>query len=143
METISSIRFHKTNTGDYAGEITVTAGGDTKYPRLANLAEALAAAKALGAEIRGVSRVITLRNAERIAANGGNTSFTMKEYYTTPVRGEVTLLGDYAEFKPASLAGITREGNTLVDAYCSGVATPMQVSRKPAASTATADDIDG
>ena len=141
MQTISSIRFNFTRRGELRAEITVTGSdGSPRYPRVANAAAAIQAAKAAGAEIRGYSRTVQLKNQEAIADNGGNTEVTVVEYATTPVRAEVSLLGDYAEVDTASirLAGATSADNEAVKSLVAGV-TVVPTKRRQSDTAETVD----
>lgn len=141
MQTISSVRFNFTRKGELRGEVTVTLNnGETAYPRLANARSAIETAKALGAEIRGLMREVTLKSPEAIAENGGQTRARVVEYFTTPVRGEVVLLGSYAEFTPMALAGATTEDNTAVKQLVAGVATPLSVRSSASRASSASDD---
>ena len=141
METISSLRFSFTRKGELRAEITLAgADGTRSYPRIVNAAAAIAAAKATGADIRGYSREVSLKNPEAIAANGGKTSATVAEYATTPVRCTVALLGDYAEVDVGSirLAGATAADANAVKSLVAGIAlTPVVRAAKPAAAAAS------
>ena len=142
MQTISSIRFSFARRGELRAEITVAGtDGKLRYPRLSNAAAAIQAAKAAGAEVRGYSRVVTLKSAEVIADNGGNTEATVIEYATTPVRATVELLGDYAEVDCASvkLAGATSADNEAVKALIAGV--PVVPTKRRQADTAETVDL--
>lgn len=114
METISSIRFSFTRKGELRAELTLAgADGARSYPRVVNAAAAIKAAKAVGAEVRGYKREVTLKSIDAIAANGGKASVVVAEYATTPVRCTLTILGDYAE---VDLASLTLAGATSADA---------------------------
>lgn len=140
MQTISSIRFTANRNGEFRGEVTVTmTDGTRSYPRVTNLASAITKAKELGAEIRGTSRVVTLKDPARIAENGGKPTVEVKEYYTTPVRMECNLLGDYAEVEVTALAGITKQDNALLKALSDGVATPVQAPRRASQANSVED----
>ena len=137
METISTLRFSFTRKGELRAELTIVgADGVRSYPRIANAANSVKAAKAAGADIRGYSREITLKNPEAIAANGGKATAVVAEYATTPVRCEVSLLGDYAEVNLASvkLAGATQADTAEVKALVAGVPLVAVTARaaKPA-----------
>ena len=136
METISSIRFSFTRKGELRGEITVATNEGVKYPRLANAANSIKAATAAGADIRGYSREVVLKSQEALAANGGKATAVVAEYATTPVRCEVTILGDYAEVNLASvkLAGATQADAAEVKALVAGVPLVAVAARaaKPA-----------
>ena len=137
METISTLRFSFTRKGELRAELTIVgADGVRSYPRIANAANSVKAAKAAGADIRGYSREITLKNPEAIAANGGKATAVVAEYATTPVRCEVSLLGDYAEVNLASvkLAGATQADAAEVKALVAGVPLVAVAARaaKPA-----------
>ena len=140
METISSIRFSFTRKGELRAELTITVDGVRSYPRIANAADSIKAAKAVGADIRGFSREITLKTPEAIAANGGKTTAVVAEYATTPVRMSVTLLGDYAEVDVTRvrLAGATEADATAVKALVAGV--PLVAVAARAAKPAPAGD---
>ena len=141
MQTISSIRFSFTRRGELRAEITISgADGQPRYPRISNAAAAISAAKAAGAEIRGYSRTVTLKSADAIADNGGNTEATVIEYATTPVRATVELLGDYAEVNTETirLAGATNADNEAVKALVAGVAV-VPTKRRQAGAAETVD----
>ena len=143
METISSIRFSFTRKGELRAELTLTGSeGGRSYPRISNAAAAIAAAKSVGADLRGYSREIVLKSAEAIAANGGKTSAVVAEYATTPVRATIALLGDYVEVDTASikLAGATAADTAAVKALVTGVALAPVAAR--AAKVAASDDND-
>ena len=137
METISTIRFSFTRKGELRAELTIVGtDGVRSYPRIANAANSIKAATAAGADIRGYSREIALKSQEAIAANGGKASAVVAEYATTPVRCEVSLLGDYAEVNLASvkLAGATQADAAEVKALVAGVPLVAVAARaaKPA-----------
>ena len=113
------------------------------YPRVVNAAAVIKAATAAGADIRGYSREITLKTPEAIAANGGKATAVVAEYATTPVRCEVSLLGDYAEVNLASvkLAGATEADASAVRALVAGV-TRVPVAARAAKSSAAGEDND-
>lgn len=141
MQTISSIRFSFTRKGELRAELTVAGtDGKLRYPRISNAAAAIKAAKSAGAEVRGYSRVVTLKNAEAIADNGGVTEVTVVEYATTPVRAEISLLGDYAEVNTETvrLAGATSADNAEVAALIKGIAV-VPTRRRQADTAETAD----
>ena len=142
MQTISSIRFSFTRRGELRAEITITSGdGSLRYPRLSNAAEAIKAAKAAGAEIRGYSRTVALKSAEVIADNGGCAQATIVEYATTPVRASVELLGDYAEVntETVKIAGATSADNEAVRTIIAGV--PVVPSKRRQSDTAETVDL--
>lgn len=144
METISSIRFSFTRKGELRAELTLTgADGVRSYPRIVNAAAAIAAAKALGADIRGFNREVTLKNPEAISANGGKPTVIVAEYATTPIRASLALLGDYAEVDVASirLAGATSADAEAVKSLVAGVKLTT-VAARAAKSSAAADDND-
>lgn len=141
MQTISSIRFNFTRKGELRAELTVTGADSTpRYPRISNAAAAIAAAKAAGAEIRGFSRPVTLKNPDAIADNGGKTETTVVEYATTPVRMAVELLGDYVEVDCTSvkIAGATSSDNEAVRNLVVGVAV-VPTKRRQADTAETVD----
>ena len=141
METISSIRFSFTRKGELRAELTLAgADGARSYPRVANAAAAIKAAKAAGADVRGYSREVTLKSAEAIAANGGKSVVAVAEYATTPVRCTLTVLGDYAEVNTASvkLAGATEADAAEVKALVASV--PLVAVAARAAKTAPASE---
>ena len=146
METISSLRFSFTRKGELRAELTITGvDGARTYPRISNAAAAIAAAKAVGADIRGYSREVVLKSAEAIAANGGKATAVVTEYATTPCRMTLALLGDYAEVDTASvkLAGATAADAVAVKAMVAGVAvTPVAARAAKVATSAAADDND-
>lgn len=143
MQTISSIRFSFSRRGELRAEVTVAgADGTPRYPRLANAAAAIKAAKEAGVEVRGYSRTIVLKSAEAIADNGGKTETTVVEYATTPCRMVVELLGDYAEVntETVKLAGATSADNDAVKALVAGVPV-VPTRRRQAADTAETVDL--
>ena len=145
METISSIRFSFTRKGELRAELTLTgADGARVYPRISNAAAAIAAAKAVGADLRGYSREVVLKSPEAIAANGGRATAVVAEYATTPVRVTLAVLGDFVEVDPASvkLAGATAADAAAVKAMVAGVAMTPVAARAAKATPAAADDND-
>ena len=124
METISTVRFSFTRKGDLRAEITLTgADGTRNYVRIANAADAIKAAVAAGADVRGYDREIPLKNPDVIAANGGKMSVVVAEYATAPVRMLLTFLGEYVEVDLTSvkLAGATQADTAMVKGLVAGV----------------------
>lgn len=142
MQTISSIRFSFTRRGELRAEVTV-AGGDGKlrYPRISNAAAAIKAAKEAGAEVRGYSRTVTLKNPDAIADNGGAAEVVVVEYSTTPCRMTVETLGDYVEVDASTIriAGATSADNEAVRNLVVGVPVVPTRRRQAADTTETVD----
>lgn len=115
MITISSIRFNQASTGKFKSELTLAINGNISYPKIANLGQVLDMVKTAGGEIKGSRRTLKLKDPSKIQANGGNVLLDVVDYYTTPVKLELDLLGEYVEVKRVlGIAGTTEDEDTAI-----------------------------